>query len=84
MLKPSITVERFPYDDNCLHVQFEATNGLMSGKLDYYCAPDDLQKIGNGLVNFPQKIGDEYKYELGSSKRERQLGLSFYAKGLHD
>jgi hypothetical protein len=56
----------------------------MSGKLDYYCAPDDLQKIGNGLVNFPQKIGDEYKYELGSSKRERQLGLSFYAKGLHD
>jgi hypothetical protein len=56
MLKPSITVERYPYDDHCLHLQFDATNGL---------------------VNFPQKIGDEYKYELGSSEPEDNWAYHF-------
>jgi len=71
-------VERFIYEElHPLHLQFSATNGVFSGSFDDYWGVGNLEEIGNGLTNFPKRIGDEYKYEAGSSRLEDNYAYHF-------
>jgi hypothetical protein len=67
MLAPYIRVRRLPYEEP-YHIQLEFTvsNGVFSGCTDIYGRVDTLTEIGNSLRQFPNKIGDEYRFEYGS------------------
>ena len=64
-------------EEYLLKLQFEATNGIFSGLLEYYCDGEDLAKIGTALSSFPQKSGDEYRYEIGSNKSGDRVNPHF-------
>ncbi len=65
--KPWILVNRFPYEEPYhTELQVQASNGRYTGDINFYCAVDDLQEIGQSLIEFPSKVPDEYRYEYGS------------------
>lgn len=63
-----LRVRRLLYEEP-YHTQLEinASNGVFTGSTDIYCNVSDLAEIGRALQTFPKAIGDEYKYEYGSS-----------------
>jgi len=52
------------------HLEFYISNGRFSATVDIYCSVEDIKNIGNGLLDFPQKIGAEFLYTYGSEKPE--------------
>ena len=73
MAKPFLNVKRHPYEEP-FHTQIEisASNGAFAGSTDIYCNVADLADIGNGLMNFPKSVGDEYRYVYGSEEPSRR------------
>jgi hypothetical protein len=64
---PGITITRFPYEEpHHLHLHMNASNGRVSGRLEYYCNADDLKTLGKQLEDFAGS--GEVIYELGSEK----------------
>ena len=71
MTPPFITLRRIPYEEPyhlCLVIS--ASNGEYSGSLEYYCNAKDVAEVGNRLAAFPEMVGDDYTYELGSPRPE--------------
>ncbi len=81
-----LIVRRVPYEEPH-HTQLEivVSNGAFSGSTDIYCNVSDLADIGRVLQTFPKVVGDEYKYEYGSSDPDsnfyRNFIIRFYAVG---
>jgi len=81
-----LRVRRLP-DEEPYSTQLEiiASNGTFTGSTDFYCNVSDLTDIGRALQAFPQAIGDEYRYESGSSdpaaRDYRHIVLRFYTVG---
>lgn len=77
-MKPQIIVKRHPYEEP-YHIQLEffVSNGSFSGNVDFYCNAEDLKTIGRALQNFPSKIDDEYRYELGSENPQDRWYMYF-------
>lgn len=51
-------------------LEFHVSNGSFAGKTDIYCGAEDIKEIGENLLNFPRKVGDEYCFEYGSEMPE--------------
>jgi hypothetical protein len=70
-MEPVIVVRRHPYEEP-YHTQLEfvISNGLFTGSTDIFCSVTDLTSIGAALRKFPDKIGDEFRYEYGSESPE--------------
>jgi hypothetical protein len=66
-MKPLLIVRRYEYEEP-YHTQLEfvVSNGLFCGSTDIYCNVAKIKEIGSNLKRFPQKFGDEYRYEYGS------------------
>jgi len=80
-MKPYIKITRNPYEEPYhLNLIIEASNGITSGKLEYYCNASDLTEISKSLINFPSRAPDEYLYELGSEKPEDRFAFYFKLK----
>jgi hypothetical protein len=54
-------------DDYILDLTFTANNGGFQGKVQWYCNPDDLKNIGEALSPFPNKIPDEYIFDVDTN-----------------
>lgn len=77
-MKPQIIVKRYPYEEPYhLQLEFFVSNGNFRGNAGIYCNTEDLKTIGQALRNFPSKIDDEYRYELGSENPEDRWHLYF-------
>lgn len=77
-MEPKIIVKRHPFEEPYhLQLEFFVSNGSYSGHTDIYCNAEDLKTIGRALRNFPSKIDDEYRYELGSENPEDRWHLYF-------
>ena len=64
---PLLVVRRHSYEEPYnTQLEFVASNGIFSGATDIYCNVTDISDIGRALKAFPEKVGDEYKYEYGS------------------
>jgi hypothetical protein len=74
MTKPFLNVKRRPYEEPH-HTQLEITvsNGRFQGWTDIYCNVEDLTEIGEALIRFPSKAGDEYIYEYGTDDPKAQF-----------
>lgn len=69
-----IVVRRYEYEEpDCTQLEFFVSNGRFSAKVDIYCNAEDIKKIGNKLLEFPRKIGDEYCFTYGSEKSEDRV-----------
>ena len=67
MRSPKLIVRRYPFEEPYhAHLEFEVDNGLFVGQTDFYCNTRQIADIGNGLIKFPQSIGDEYIFQNGS------------------
>jgi len=78
---PYIIVRRHPYEEPyVLQIEFLISNGNFSSKVDIYCNPEDLEKIGNSLKAFPAKIPDEYCYIYGSEDPNEKVYRFFRIK----
>ena len=76
MSSTGIRIDRFPYEEPYhLNLRLRAMNGDLSGSLEYYCNADDLTSLGNQLVEFSGKAGDEISYVLGSEKNEDRFAF---------
>ena len=77
-MKPQIIVKRYPYEEPYLiQLEFFVSNGNFRGSTDFYCDAGDLKTIGLALQNFPSKVGDEYRYEIGSENQKDQYYVYF-------
>lgn len=73
-----IQLKRYPYEEPYnLHLDLSASNGLFAGQLGYFCNADDIKEIGTALQSFPNKIPDEYLYEIGSARQEDNSAYYF-------
>ena len=67
MRTPKLIVRRFPFEEPYhAHLEFEVDNGSFVGQTDFYCNTREIAEIGNSLLTFPKRIGDEYVYRNGS------------------
>lgn len=64
-MNEGITLTRLPYDDSAWHVEVCASGGTYSAAQEFYVYPTDLAEFGQRLTAFPQRIGDEVRYEIG-------------------
>lgn len=77
-MKSQIIVKRHPYEEPYhLQLEFFVSNDGFSGTIDFYCNAEDLKEIGISLQNFPSKIDDEYRYELGSENPKDRWSMYF-------
>ena len=58
-------------------MEFFISNDGFSGNTDFYCNAEDLKTIGLALQKFPAKIGDEYRYEVGSENPKDRCYVYF-------
>ncbi|MGB7582114.1 MAG: hypothetical protein WBL85_06675 [Sedimentisphaerales bacterium] len=73
-----IQLKRYPYEEPYhLNLALSASNGLFAGQLEYFCNADDIKKIGTTLQSFPNKIPDEYLYEIGSAQKGNNSAYYF-------
>ncbi len=80
-MKPQIFVKRYTYEEPYhLQLEFFVSNGSFSGNADIYCNTEDLKTIGQALRNFPSKLDDEFRYEIGSENPEDRQYLYFLMK----
>jgi hypothetical protein len=71
-----IRITRHPYEEPYhLNLEIEASNGRVSGFLEYYCNADDLKVLGKQLLDFIGIYGQEVHYILGSEKPRGPLWL---------
>lgn len=78
MKPPFIFIRRCPYEEPYhLNLVISASNGVVSGALEYYCNAKDLVEIGSKLVTFPANVDDSYAYELGSPRPEDRFAFHF-------
>jgi len=78
MTPPFIIIRRYPYEEPYhLNLVISASNGAMSGTLEYYCNAEDLIKVGDHLAAFPGQHDDSYTYELGSPRPEDRFAFHF-------
>ncbi|MEN9600901.1 MAG: hypothetical protein RIS56_507 [Verrucomicrobiota bacterium] len=78
MKPPFIIIHRHPYEEPYhLNLVISASNGVMSGTLEYYCNAEDLGEVGGKLAVFPERKGDTYVYELGSPRPEDRFAFHF-------
>jgi hypothetical protein len=76
--KAGIKITRFPYEEPYhLNLVIEASNGKMNGRLGYYCDADDLNNLGNQLIEFLGNGNEKIIYELGSEKPEDRFAFYF-------
>lgn len=76
MNTPGIRITRFPYEEPYhLNLLIEASNGRINGRLEYYCAADNLTTLGQGLADFTGARGQEVVYELGSERPEDRFAF---------
>lgn len=61
-----IKFQNFEYDGDELHVGITAYNEMISGYLEIYCDPEDIERFASSLKKFPQGIQDQYRFEFGS------------------
>ena len=74
-------ITRKPYEEpHHLNLIIEASNGITSGRLEYYCNAADLIETGKALINFPSRTPDEYLYEQGSEKPVDRFAFYFKLK----
>lgn len=66
-MKTKLIVRRHEYEEP-YHTQLEfiASNGSFYASTDIYCGVQQIREIGEGLRQFPRKVGDEYRFEYGS------------------
>ncbi len=77
-MKSQIIVKRYPYEEpHHIQLDFFASSDNFSGNIDFYCNTEDLKMIGKALQNFPSKIGDEYRYEVGSENSKDRWYMYF-------
>ena len=78
MNPPFIIIHRHPYEEPYhLNLVISASNGVMSGTLEYYCNAEDLDEVGGKLAVFPERREDTYAYELGSPRPEDRFAFHF-------
>lgn len=71
MKSPSIKLTRHPYEEpHHLNLHIAASNGHITGELEYYCNASDLTELGQQLMDFSGKRSDRVVYELGSEMPE--------------
>ena len=71
-----ITITRFPYEEPYhLNLRIEASNGRVTGELEYYCNATDLKELGKKLTDFLGQRGEEITYELGSEAPEDRFAF---------
>src|SRR6267142_1260284 len=69
MNESGIRITRHPYEEPYhLNLHIEASNGRVSGVLEYYCGAEDLKKLGTQLADLTGSHGAEVIYELGSEQ----------------
>ena len=68
-MKPYIIIRRYPYEEpHHLNLRLNASNGRISGELEYYCNATDLASFGNKLAGFTGR--ESLEYTLGSDRSE--------------
>src|SRR5271154_1719560 len=76
--KVGVKITRFPYEEPYhLNLVIEASNGKMNGRLGYYCNANDLNNLGNQLIEFLGNGNEKIIYELGSEKPEDRFAFYF-------
>ena len=66
-MKPFIQITRHLYEEpHHINLVIIASNGLMTGALEFYTSPDELDEHGAALSEFPRYQGDTNIWELGS------------------
>jgi len=67
-------ITRYPYEEPCLlNLWIEASNGITSGRLEYYINTEDLGKLGNKLLDYLGEQGQSVVYELGSEDPKKRF-----------
>jgi hypothetical protein len=78
MKTPGIRITRYPYEEpHHLNLRVTASNGRITGDLEYYCNATDLGVLGRQLVGFSGRRTEEIVYELGSEKPEDRFAFLF-------
>ncbi|MEZ5690995.1 MAG: hypothetical protein R3D71_04945 [Rickettsiales bacterium] len=79
MSSPYLIIRRHLYEEP-YHTQLEiiVSNGIFSGKIIIYVVVDDIKTIGQDLRKFPQKIGDECKFECGLTNHSDEDKWAYY------
>lgn len=74
MINPRVILRRHPYEEPYhLHLEWQVTNGDFAACIDTYANADDLIAIGQGLLNFPSRVPDEFSYEYGSENPQARF-----------
>ncbi len=60
-----------------MHLAFSASNGFFSGYLEYFWNARHLKEIGMALKSFPNKVPDDYLFELGSKMPDSNYAYYF-------
>ncbi len=67
LMKPYIQITRHLYEEPYhLNLVILASNGLMTGALEFYTNPNKMNEVGLALEGFPRYQGDKHIWELGS------------------
>jgi hypothetical protein len=81
MKTAGLRITRFPYEEPYhLNLQIEASNGRVTGCLEYYCSVNDLNELGVKLVGYCGEPYERIVYELGSEKAEDRFAFFFSLK----
>ena len=76
MTDTGIKISRAPYEEPYhLNLKISASNGRLSGELEYYCNADDLPRIGQEMRAYTGKKDADIVYELGSEKPEDRFAF---------
>ena len=71
-----IRITRTPYEEPYhLCLRLAASNGRLSGDLEYYCNASDLGSLGKQLADFAGLKTGDVTYELGSEKKEDRFAF---------
>jgi len=80
-MKSYIKITRHPYEEPYhLNLVIEASNGRLSGTMEYYDNTESLSHIANNLEVFPKHNTDMFSHEVGSENPEDRFAFYFLFK----
>ena len=76
MTSPGLRITRIPYEEPYhIRLRIAASNGRLSGYLEYYSNVSDLVSFGKQLVDFVGLKQGDVTYELGSERKEDRFAF---------
>ena len=77
-MQPFIQITRHAYEEPYnVHLFIAASNGRIRGEIEIYDSVDDLKTLSRKLRGFPNRQGDEARWELGSKRPEDRFAFYF-------